>query len=1048
MPHRNLGSAFIWFFPAASLLFVTGCGSMGFLGQRYDNFTAYYNGFYNAERVYAKGRDGLNRTSQPVDRTRFQSIFERQTGNTSSRDFESAVKKSADLLREHPDSKWVDDALLLIGKSYYYQENFVGAEQKFREVMLVSEEEAEDARFWLARTLITSGALAEARNVLTEGVASENVSNRWKAMFELALGEVAVKEGSMEEAAAFLEAGLQKVRDKEVGARAQFLYGQVLETLERPEEAVRAYDRVLKYRYSFELGYAAKYSAARVLGMQVNAEEGLERVRRLERDDKNVDSTGELRLLRGKILQEMGRVDAAYDVYDALLYEQNPGQSVTRVRSRVYLAMAEFHREVEGDFVMASAYYDSAATGLTPRAGARPGNAPRGTSSLAGHNEIRAPEALGEINDIKSSFAAFAAAYNRIAEMDSLLHLGSLPKEEFDARVLAMRQARARELAEQQRRREAERRNSQFQQQRAGREDVFRNQGLPEGKIVPGINDGVGSNAAGFLYHQDPIRVQEGVSTFRNKWGDRPLVPNWRREEAVRSSGGETADASGRNGEKGDGVDLDALLEAVADGDADFGLPQIDLSGIPRDSTSRADVRRRRALARYDVGNTLFLNMNMPDSAAAWYRLVVDEDADQPVARRALYALAEVQRALGDEDTANRLYREVLDRYPKSEFSTIVTRNLGLETLEVAADSALEARMDYASVRQRMDNSDRIEQYAYHLRELLGVAARWPEQEVAAQSMLAAARTHLEWADSDSARVVAPLPINPADSTVLALWPDRVVSEDTTTTAGSPVKRDALTPATTDSLVAESMARDSLAADSLAAVSLAADSLAAVSPPHDAPTIDAEPVQDSVRVGDLYSWVKEHFTGTPYFTEADRMTRFLDEFSAPPVNEDEVKRQLSANDSLVLAMLRGEKPLTKADSTVSSEESVEAREVEQDVPGIPAGATPDSSQAVIRDDLWPISNDNESDVQGEGFWLIVGPDHSDEDMARQNTSLLKRLLMGDASRVRVLHSTETEDGIFVSAIGPFATASDAVSYHADRENILRDRIRLFQLLTP
>ncbi len=1073
---------------------------MGFLGQRYDNFTAYYNGFYNAERVYEKGQDGLNRTVQPVDRTQFHSIFERQTGNTSSRDFESAVKKSADLLREHPDSKWVDDALLLIGKSYFYQENFVGAEQKFREVMQVSEEEAEEARFWLARTLITSGALPEARTVLTEGVASDRAGDRWKAMYELALGELAVQEGSMEEAATFLESGLRNVRDKETGARAQFLFGQVLETLGRPEEAARAYDRVRKYRYSFELGYAAQFSAARVLGMHVDASEGLDRVRKMERDDKNIDATGELRLLRGRILQEAGHIDDAYAVYDALLYDGNPDPSVNRVRSRVHLAMAEFYREIEGDFVMAAAYYDSAATGLSPRSGTRSGASGSRTSALLGGSNILAPEALGDIGEVRSSFATFAAAYKRIAEMDSVLYLGSLPKEEFDARVLAMRQARAQELAEMQRRQEAERRNSQFQQQRGGQEDVFRNQGLPQGKIIPGVNDGVGNNASGFLYFEDPIRVQEGVETFRERWGDRPLVPNWRRAEAVRATGGNrdgSNDRAGRAGE--DGGDLDAVLGGVDGEDADVGLPQIDLSGIPRDSTSRAEVRGQRALARYDVGNTLFLNMSMPDSAAAWYRLVVDEDSDQPVARRALYALAEIQRALGDEEAADRLYREVLDRYPDSEFAAIVARNLGLESLEVAADSALEARLDYEAVRRNMDRPALAHEYSNYLKEMLGVAATWREQEVAAQAMLAAARAHLEWADSDSARIVAPLPISPMDSTVLDLWPERATPDPTSSAVDSsaiesiaadssviePVGADSsvFDVAAADSSVFDFPAADSsdvdvVVADSLSpGVSTDSLALARAQPESSLEVLDATNEPDSLYLGDLYAWVKERFTGTPYFLEADRMAGFLDDFMAPPVDEAEVARQLSANDSLVMALMRGEKPLSRTDSTRTDsagapvndpglldqeDEQLEGMKPGADVldeaepgadevrivPDVPARAPVDSSAVSLREDLWPLLEGNESAVQGEGFWLAVGADHEDEQTARQNTSLLKRLLMGDASRVRVLRSVDSEDGIFVTAVGPFETAAHAVEFYTERETILRDRIRLFQLVAP
>ena len=37
------------------LIVSMGCGQSSFVGRRFDNFTAFYNTFYNAEKAYREG---------------------------------------------------------------------------------------------------------------------------------------------------------------------------------------------------------------------------------------------------------------------------------------------------------------------------------------------------------------------------------------------------------------------------------------------------------------------------------------------------------------------------------------------------------------------------------------------------------------------------------------------------------------------------------------------------------------------------------------------------------------------------------------------------------------------------------------------------------------------------------------------------------------------------------------------------------------------------------------------------------------------------------
>ncbi|MGI9174720.1 MAG: hypothetical protein ACR2GR_05330, partial [Rhodothermales bacterium] len=48
------------------LFVLGGCSSNSFLGRRVDNFTAYYNTFYNARKAYRAGVESLESADVPI----------------------------------------------------------------------------------------------------------------------------------------------------------------------------------------------------------------------------------------------------------------------------------------------------------------------------------------------------------------------------------------------------------------------------------------------------------------------------------------------------------------------------------------------------------------------------------------------------------------------------------------------------------------------------------------------------------------------------------------------------------------------------------------------------------------------------------------------------------------------------------------------------------------------------------------------------------------------------------------------------------------------
>jgi cellulose synthase operon protein C len=188
------------FWGIALAVVLAGCSSGSFVGQRFDDFTAYYNTFYNARKSFREGTEALRTATPSIDRTRYLAVYPVPEGRAQQQKFEGAIKKSADVLRKHPGSKWADDALMLIGQSYFYTGQYVAAEQKFREILVELPAQRggrptpldAEARLWMARTLVAAGRTDAANAFLTENLSREDLRASTIARLHLVRADFAV----------------------------------------------------------------------------------------------------------------------------------------------------------------------------------------------------------------------------------------------------------------------------------------------------------------------------------------------------------------------------------------------------------------------------------------------------------------------------------------------------------------------------------------------------------------------------------------------------------------------------------------------------------------------------------------------------------------------------------------------------------------------------------------------------------------------------------------------------------------------------------------
>jgi len=1002
-------------------LLLWGCGSSSFVGRQFNNFTAYYNTFHNANQAFEDGREAIRTADRSVDRRRFLPVFRTPDGQSGGSSFEKAVQKSADVLREHPQSKWVDDALLLIGKSYFYQENYVGAAQKFREVLSLDSEREAEARFWLARTLTTSGRLAEAAEALRPGDPDESPENPWTARMSLVRGEILVREEQWEEAEAALERGLRGDLPDEAAGRGAFLLGQVRETLGSPEAAREAYRQVQRHDPPYELGFAARLSEIELQGQHGDAERALGRLRELKDDDKNLENRGSISLVQARVYRALGRPDEARALLRDVLYVPQGGPSLSSsAQGLLHYDLARLYRDVYEDFGRAAAHFDTASTSLS-------GGVPERS------DRRQLPSAPRNLEAQAAQYQNLARQAREVARMDSLLRLGRMSDNQFQAYVDSLRRRQTRDRAQ------------EIEAERAGRRR-FQEQvpSRPQDREPSASAAETRSSDAGFLFYKDPTRVQEGRQQFGQTWGDRPLVDNWRRRIAMRRAEETDEEAPVAAEARPDGAEGGRPPNGGAAQSSRPGRDEavIDVTEVPRDSAAQVEMADERAVARYELANALFLVAGQPDSAATWYRRILQESGDRPIARRALYALAETYRAQGDTTAAQQTFERLVNQYSSTPLAQRARRQLGRQLGTSVAESDRSAPADSAYARAYNQWQEGAWRPALH--GLLDVARTYPETRAAPRALLAVGILYWQRTQDDSLRAPrGPVlrylsSVQTRDSTVL----------DSTMGGEEPRPNGRFSPA--DSVWALMSPGDSLRdaastrSDPAARTSVSGFGTGAAAgallnrlewpAPPDSARGDSASVPDSVLYRPLTALLTHLTDRYPEAPQGERARSMLDLIEGRTSSADSTARDSTdspqAPDSTALAAADAEADSPRRDAREGDlSDSVRTASNRDPLPA-PGGEPPS----------------RERQAAGRAGWTLLVASFASSTEASSRAEALRRQL-GDAWTVRVFRDPEAEASPHLIVIGQFGSQGAARQVQSALEEKLSRRLEVRRMPT-
>lgn len=610
-------------------LFVTvviaGCRAS--LKSSWNNFTAYYNTFYNAKQYFNQGIDEAKKQKEKINPERPIQIFETPV-KVDAENFDKAIAKSADVLRYHSKSKWADDALFLIGRSYFYEAKYFSAEQKFQELSNLTKSNVMQQRavLWRGKVMLEMARYDEGINYLSRELSSSDY--KWvkniRAQVELLLADLYTAKENWSSAQASISKALPGIKDRELKARAYFLDGQLLERLNKLNQAYVSYSRVSNSHPEYELVYVALKKQAEVAREEGRTELALKIFTDMSNDDKNFDSLPELKFEIAKTLEVMGDYRQAEKTYnDVLHHSLKSPEEQTIVKS--YYGLGNIYRDYYKNYSVAAAYYDSSASKVS--------------------DKRKLPENF-DASDLAQSFGEYAKLTKEAHNLDSLLWLGGLPKTKLDSVIKIIKKQKLEEL------------KARLKAEQASKNTLV--------NINAAKNDqqnGPGQN--GFLNYKSPELVAEGSQAFKAIWGNRPLVDNWRRMEAINQLNAQsTQDTEAVAIKKGGKGDLSSQIK-------------IDLSQVPFSADAREKMKTEVAMREYEIGNVFFLSLNKPDSARKYYTKIIHKYRETDLAPQAMYSLSELYYIQNDSLKAQQWADSVLNNYPETLYAQRLNSRYG-----------------------------------------------------------------------------------------------------------------------------------------------------------------------------------------------------------------------------------------------------------------------------------------------------------------------------------------------------------------------------------
>jgi outer membrane protein assembly factor BamD (BamD/ComL family) len=626
----------------------------------FQNATTHYNYFFNAN---VKLNEILDRAKEvhKDDYTKLLSFynysFETLARDSSLLDSVIAKSKTAIVLHDLRNS-WIDDMYMLWGASYYLQRNFdsaynmfqfinyafadkekdgyyryIGSRMDGNNAMSVSTKETNslakrllsepparnDAFIWQVRTMIQQDAYPEAGSLITTLKNDPLFPERLRSELEEVQALWFYKQGRWDSSAHHLVKALDVAKKGQERARWQYLAAQMFERTGVTEQAKIYYGKVVKETTDPVMEVYARLNLIRINKAgndNADIDKNIAELLKMARRDKYADYRDVIYSMIARMELEKGDFMLAqgYLLKASKYKNDNPVAN-----NEAYLQLADLSFAGR-KYSQAASFYDSVKlTNLSA-------------------------EDVDRVNNRRPLLASLVAFISTIERQDSLQRIAAMPEEERSAYVKRLvRQLR--------------------------RQQGLKDEAAANASGIPATFDpfATATTKGEWYFYNDNLK-KTGVATFRQVWGSRPNVDNWRRQSDVTAQLTKRITDNTRPGKATSGnlpadpFTYDAMME---------GLP---LTASLLQSSNDSIQRSLFGLGRLYMNDMEDYKASIETFEKIRSRFMPVNDLDQ-----VLFNLYYSYTKTGNAAKAAEMKRLLLSQFPNGRYATIV--NTGADPL-------------------------------------------------------------------------------------------------------------------------------------------------------------------------------------------------------------------------------------------------------------------------------------------------------------------------------------------------------------------------------
>ncbi len=599
-----------------------------FLNRNYHAVTTEYNTLYNGNLALEQGREELIQAYEdnfwdilPIERMQIDeqillpdSIRNKNFGVAEEKAVK-AIQKHSMLIEGKERNPQIDEAYLLLGKARYYEQRFIPALEAFNYILhkYPASNNINTAQIWREKTNMRLDnnrlAIKNLKNILRQ----EDLESQAFADANATLAQAFVNLQQLDSAVVPLQKAAELTDKNEQKGRYYYILGQLYNRIEQPGPANKAFDKVIELNRKSPRVYMVNAYVAKARNFDYNQGENYqlrELLTELEEDRENRPYLDKIYFQIGEYYRNIDSTRLAVEYYNKSLRAPISDKFLKSINYEI-LANRNFE---DAKYRDASKYYDSTLAVMSPR--------------------LREYRTIKKKRDNLEDVILYEES---LARNDSILRLSSmLPDEQLEYFTAHIEDLKTKAESD----------------RLAG----IVVEDLPQTSL-PGPGGMPAPGGARNFYFYNESRLQNGLQTFKNIWGNRPLADNW------------------RWGELGfverDTTEESELAEINFEDDPRFD-PMTYVDMIPTDQRILDSLASDRNMARYQLGIIYKEKYKQYQRAAENLEALLNDSTNEDLILPAKYNLYQIYGTMGRLADQESIKQDILKNYPDSRYATYI----------------------------------------------------------------------------------------------------------------------------------------------------------------------------------------------------------------------------------------------------------------------------------------------------------------------------------------------------------------------------------------